>query len=466
VREGARSTPADRDRVLDALRGFSLVAVVLGHVAMAMVAWTPDGTAVVGNLLASSSALQLLTWILQVIPLFFLAGGAANAQGWRRSHDRGDTYPQWLWTRVQRLYRPVLVYLAFLGIAAAVCTTTIGPASGPILALACQMLWFLGIYVMTTMLLPAMLALHDRGRWWAFIIGVPLVVVLNLGVTFWAWPLPWSFANFLLVWLLVQQLGFFWTRPPGERDRLWGWVALLGFCLPTSIALVAFGPWPTSLVGIPGESVSNMAPPSVVLLLHAGTLCSLAYLLRSPLQRWLQRPRPWTAAVAMSMTAMTVYLWHVPAMILAVLTLHLAGLNPPTQVGSTGVPAPISLGSYGLWWLGFLGVFLGYLVLIVILVWPLEHARLPGWDGPRRRLLLPAGTPRGARGIACGIGAVAIGWCTLVLSIIGFAGFPTALVPWYGLDLNAGVAIAGIVGGALLIRSAAGQSTVQPERAR
>lgn len=458
VREAARTTPPERDRLLDALRGFSLIAVVLGHVAMAMVAWTPQGTAVVGNLLASSTVLQLLTWALQVIPLFFLAGGAANAQAWRRARERGVTYPQWLWARVQRLYRPVLVYLAFLGIAATVCTYTIGPASGPILALACQMLWFLGIYVMVTMLLPAMLAVHDRGRWWAFLVGVPIAVLLNLGVTFWSWPLPWSFANFLLVWLLVQQLGFFWTSSPGRRDRAWGWAVLFACCLPVSIVLVAFGPWPISLVGIPGETVSNMAPPSVVLLLHAGTLCSLVYLLRSPLQRWLQRPRPWIAAVTMSMTAMTIYLWHVPAMILAVLTLHLAGLNPPTHVGSDGVPHPISLGSYGLWWLGFLGVFLGYLVLVVVLVWPLEHSRLPGWDGPRRHLLLPRRTGSLVRGIACVIGAIMIGWFTLVLSIIGFAGFPTAWIPWYALELNAVVAVAGIIAGALAIRSAAGGS--------
>lgn len=451
VRRVARATPADRDRLLDALRGFSLVAVVLGHVAMAMVAWTPQGDPVVGNLLASSQILQAITWLLQVIPLFFLAGGAANAKSWRRAQDRGITYSAWVWGRVQRLYRPVLAYLAFLAIAGTIATVVVGPASRPILALACQMLWFLGIYVMTTMLLPAMVRLHEHGRLRAFVVGVPLVAMLNLGVTFWGWAVPISFANFLLAWLLVQQLGFFWD----ERSSRGAWIAILLMCLPTSIALVALGPWPMSLVGIPGEPVSNMAPPSLVLLLHAGTMCAAVYLARGPLTKWLHRAAPWTAAVAMSMTAMTVYLWHVPAMVAAVMLLHATGANPPTAIAN-GIPAPTSLAAYGAWWLLFLLVFTVFLVLLVLLAWPIEHARLAWWDG-RRRVALPPEAPLGLARTITAIGIVTMGCATLVLSIIGFAGFPLAWIPWYGLDLNAGAATAAILVGAWLVRAAAGR---------
>ena len=451
MRQAALHTPKDRDRLLDALRGFSLIAVVLGHVAMAMVAWTPQGDPVVGNLLASSQLLQVLTWFLQVIPLFFLAGGAANAKSWRRAEERGITYSAWVWGRVQRLYRPVLVYLAFLAVIGSIATLTIGPASEPILALACQMLWFLGIYVMTTMLLPAMLRIHQHGRLRAFAVGIPIVALLNVGVTFWGWALPLSFLNFLLVWLLVQQLGFFWDEP----TRTGAWVWMLIICLPTSIALVALGPWPMSMVGIPGEAVSNMAPPSLVLLLHAGTMCAIVYLARTPLTHWLNRAAPWTAAVAMSMTAMTVYLWHVPAMVGAVLLLHVTGLNPPTDINN-GVPAPTSLSAYGAWWLLFLLVFVVVLVGLVLLVWPLEHARLPLWDG-RRQFALPAHTPQGITRAVTALGSVTMGCATLVLAIIGYAGFPFAWISWYGLYLNAAVATGAIIAGAWVVRSAAGR---------
>lgn len=453
VRQAARDTPADRDRLLDALRGFSLIAVVLGHVAMAMVGWTAEGNPAVGNLLASSQGLQVVTWFLQVIPLFFLAGGAANSMSWRRAQSQGTTASQWVWKRVERLYRPVLVYLAFLAVVGAITTVTIGPASEPILALACQMLWFLGIYVIATMLLPVMVRLHDRGRLLAFILGIPIIVSLNLGATFWGWPLPLTFVNFLLVWLMVQQLGFFWN----ESTSRVAWIAMLALCLPTSVALVALGPWPMSLVGIPGESVSNMAPPSVVLLLHAGTMCAVVYLARVPLTRWLHRPTPWLVAVTMSMTAMTVYLWHVPAMVGSVMFLHGAGLDPPTVVQG-GVPVPISLEDYGAWWTLFLLVFVILLIGIVLLVWPIEHARLPIWDG-RRRFALPPNAPAWMSLTLAALGSLVIGCATLVLSIIGFAGFPMKSIPWYALDLNAAVACGAILVGALAVRAAAGRST-------
>jgi len=452
VRQAVRQTAPDRDRLLDALRGFSLIAVVLGHVAMAMVAWTGSGEPVVGNLLGAAPMLQVVTWFLQVIPLFFLAGGAANAMSWQRAQQRGLGYSAWVWGRVERLYRPVLAYLAFLAIAATIATSTVGTASEAILALACQMLWFLGIYVMATMLLPGMLWLHDRNHLLAFVVGVPVITVLNLGVTFWSWP-PWaSFVNFLLVWLLAQQLGFFWF----ERTRASAWAALLLFCLPVSIALVAWGPWPMSLVGIPGEAVSNMAPPSVVLLLHTGTLCAIVYLARAPLTRWLHRPTPWLVAVTMSMTAMTVYLWHVPAMVGAVMGLHAVGLGPATEVVD-GIPRPISLTAYGSWWLVFLIVFAVILVGLVLLLWPLEHARLPIWDGPRRLALRdPSRAP--AAGPLTVMGSILMGCATLVLAIIGFAGFPGKWIPWFGLDLNSLTACLVLLFGATVVRGAAGRS--------
>lgn len=454
VRQAARESSPDRDRLLDALRGGALIVVVLGHVAMAMVGWNTDGDPAVGNLLASSIALQVMTWTFQVIPLFFLAGGAANAMAWQRARARDMAYPAWMWGRIQRLFRPVLIYLAFLAIVATACTMSVGPASGPILALACQMLWFLGIYVMTMMLLPAMAALHHRNRWLAFVIGIPVAAGLNLGTTFWGWPLPVGFVNFLLVWLLVQQLGLFWT----QQTRSWAWGVVLVVCLSLSITLVGLGPWPVSLVGIPGEAVSNMAPPSIVLMLHAGTLCSIAYLVRRPLTRWLHHPGPWLVAVTMSVTAMTVYLWHVPAMIASVLTLHALGIDPPTRISVTGYPEPVSLGGYAGWWLLFLGAFIAYLVLLVVIIWPAEHARLPVWDTTPRWLALPGAWPRPVLSAASGVGATMIGLATLVLSIIGFAGFPTAWVPWFSLQLNAAVALIVIVLGALLARSAAGRS--------
>lgn len=70
------ATPADRDRWVDTLRVGSLLVVILGH--WLMVAITPAGQ--ITNALAVVPALQPLTWLLQVMPLFFLVGGVAHAR--------------------------------------------------------------------------------------------------------------------------------------------------------------------------------------------------------------------------------------------------------------------------------------------------------------------------------------------------------------------------------------------------
>ena len=59
------------------LHAVALVVVVVGHAVMAVVAW-PGGIPTLGNLLAAFPWTQALTWVLQIMPLFFFAGGAAS----------------------------------------------------------------------------------------------------------------------------------------------------------------------------------------------------------------------------------------------------------------------------------------------------------------------------------------------------------------------------------------------------
>jgi hypothetical protein len=462
IRQAAAQTPPDRNRLIDAVRGLSLIVVVIGHLGMAMVYWPQGGKPVIGNLLASYPLLQGATWILQVIPLFFMAGGAVNLASWQRAREEGVSGPVWIWGRIRRLYRPVLLYLAVLAVAATAATLLLGPASEGMLALSCQMLWFLGIYLLTTLLLPAMAALHERSRFLTFALGVPLAITVNLGTTLWGWPEAVGLLNYLLVWLLIQQLGFLWEAAIPRRF----WVALGAASLALSLLLVSVGPWPASLVGIPGEPVSNMAPPSIVLMLHGFTLVSLVYLARPWLEGWLRRPRPWTVAVGMSMMAMTIYLWHVPAMILAFLTMQGAGWPAPTQLNASGVPAPTEAAAYAQWWVGYLVVFLLILTLLVLVVWPAEHGPWPIWDTPARLLALPSTWPTPVLVVVCGVGGSCIGLATLALSIIGYAGFPTKTYLWFNLPLNAAGALAAMIVGMVLVRSAAGRQPSPSYRSR
>jgi len=81
------------------------------------------------------------------------------------------------------------------------------------------------------------------------------------------------------------------------------------------VALVVFGPYPLSMVGMPGEKVSNMAPPTLALLCHGLWLVGAVELLRAPAARLLARPRAWRTVVAANGVAMTAFLWHLTAML-------------------------------------------------------------------------------------------------------------------------------------------------------
>jgi hypothetical protein len=79
------------------------------------------------------------------------------------------------------------------------------------------------------------------------------------------------------------------------------------------VLLTTVGPYPVSMVGVPGEAISNMSPPTVALAAHAVWLTGLVLLLRGPATRWLERARVWRTVVAANGLAMTAFLWHLSA---------------------------------------------------------------------------------------------------------------------------------------------------------
>ncbi|WP_326705399.1 acyltransferase [Streptomyces cyaneofuscatus] len=321
VRVLAEATPATRDRYVDLLRVASLAAVVLGHWMMAAV--TPDG---VGNLLAVVPALQPLTWLLQVMPVFFFVGGFAHALSYRsllRKRPEGSTdsvYAAFLRARLQRLLRPTMVFVLVWGAAALLIQLLGGGGglTGVTLRLVTQPLWFIGIYLAMVAFTPPLLRLHERYGWGAFagLAGAAAAV----DVLRFAAGVPYvEFLNFAFVWLAVHQLGF--LRADGRLgagpalSALRRPALLAGGGLITALALVAYGPYPLSMVGMPGEKVSNMAPPTLALLCHGLWLVGAVELLRAPAARLLSRPRAWRTVVAANGVAMTAFLWHLTAML-------------------------------------------------------------------------------------------------------------------------------------------------------
>lgn len=268
--ELAAATPASRDRYVDLLRVASLAVVVLGHWLMAAV--TTDGQ--VGNLLAVVPELQVVTWLFQVMPVFFFVGGFSHAL----AHRSRPQYAVFLQARLQRLLRPTMVFVGVWGAAALVLQLSgaDGGLTGVALRLVTQPLWFIGIYLAMVAFTPPLLRLHERWGWGAF--GALAGGAVAVDVLRFAADVPFvEFLNFAFVWLAVHQLGFLRADGMIRRPALLAGAGLLG-----ATALVALGPYPLSMVGMPGEKVSNMAPPTLALLCHGLWLVGAVELLRGP----------------------------------------------------------------------------------------------------------------------------------------------------------------------------------------
>jgi hypothetical protein len=66
----------------------SIFVIVLGHRTMAVMAYR-DGRFVGQNLLEIDAWTHILTWVFQVMPIFFIVGGFTNAHSWRSTSERG-----------------------------------------------------------------------------------------------------------------------------------------------------------------------------------------------------------------------------------------------------------------------------------------------------------------------------------------------------------------------------------------
>ncbi|MEU8098220.1 acyltransferase family protein [Streptomyces rubiginosohelvolus] len=430
VRELAGATPATRDRYVDLLRVASLGAVVLGHWLMAAV--TPDG---VGNLLAVVPALQPLTWLLQVMPVFFFVGGFSHALSYRsllRKRPEGSedsVYSAFLRARLQRLLRPTMVFVLVWG-AAALLVQLLGGGgglTGVTLRMVTQPLWFIGIYLAMVAFTPPLLRLHERYGWGAFA-GLAVAAVAVDVLRFVAGVPYVEFLNFAFVWLAVHQLGF--LRADG-RIRLRRAALLAGGGLVTATALVALGPYPLSMVGMPGEKVSNMAPPTLALLAHGLWLVGAVELLRVPAARLLERPRVWRTVVAANGVAMTAFLWHLTAMF---------GVYGALLALDVDLPEPASAA----WW--------AQVPLRLALAAALTAALVAAFRTFERPA---ASAPVQGHGPLAALGATLCLLGVLGLSMVGFGGLldgRTALL--IAIPVSAPAAVAMTLGGWLLVERA------------
>lgn len=393
ARRLAEQTPVERNRYVDLLRALSILVVVLGHWTMAAVT-VRDGELVPGHLLVLAEWTHPLTWVFQVMPVFFLVGGYANALSWRSARRRGEGYGGWLRARVRRLTLPVVpVLLAWFGagwlaLALGAPWQTVRLAS----TVALVPTWFLAAYVLVVAVAPLTLRLWERFGWWSVAGGVAVAAAVD-AVSIAAGSVAAGFVNYLVVWATVHQLGYAWLEGSlaSRRRRM----ALLLVGLAGAVALVVLGPYPVSMVGVDTAALNNTYPTRVTLLFLGMAQGGAALLLEPAGQRVVRRVRAWTLVVALNARIMTLYLWHVTAMV-AVIGLALAA-------GGTGLRVTPLSGTWWatrpLWW----AVVAAVTALLVVLLGRFETPRpdprpAPVWWRPLLAVVL----------VCAGLGALAV----------------------------------------------------------
>ncbi|WP_199178320.1 acyltransferase family protein [Mycobacterium hubeiense] len=362
--EVAVNTPVERDRAIDVIRIVSLAGVVVGHTVMAT-STLRDGVFIWSNLLAESPVLQALTWVFQIMPLFFFAGVAACVESWKPDESWGN----WLLRRCTRLYRPVFYYLAFWAVALTALRLVLPEhVYEPIAGISIQLLWFLGAYVLVLAAVPLLASITTTGRLvaavaaaYAFIAGVDAIRLNVEGFS------ALGYLNFV-VWLIPGMLAVAYRRGLlGGRAALGVGAAMLG----VNLALLWWGPYELSLVGIETQQLKNMTPPSLLLAGHAIMMCAFAIAAASAIARWAQRPRVWWLTAIGNSGAMTLYLWHIPPLLGMHLVFDYLGYPrfDPTTPGFV-VLSVLQL-----------AIMAAAVALAFIALRPLENDPLPLWDG-------------------------------------------------------------------------------------
>lgn len=334
----ASRSASHRYVTIDAVRAACLFVVVVLHSLMVGVEVGADGGLETSVALSGQPWFAPLTWVLQIMPLFFIAGGFASLSQWRRMRDRGASAAEYVLGRVRRLVVPALLMIVAVGGVLTVARAC--DADPELIAEASlrigQPLWFLVVYLGVTSLVPVLARLHER---W------PLLVLIVLGAGIVAVDLlhaeagiPVGYLNLALVWPFMQQLGF--VLADSDRDRWSRGQLTAGIVLP----LVALGALLVS--GRSPDMIENLNPPTLLVALLGLSQFFGLQLVRARLERIANKPRVRRVVGRAGALAMTTYLWHMPIILALVTALWLCGgpLPAPHSAAWWATRAPWILG--------------------------------------------------------------------------------------------------------------------------
>lgn len=388
-----------RDLTLDLARVFCVLLVVAIHLMMVGVGLSATGAIVVSRPLETQPWFALATWGGQIMPLFFVVGGFAAITAWRSLVRRGGTPADYVRNRVLRLAQPALPLFIFyvvviggayaFGIDPKLLDVAVTGAASP--------LWFLAAYTLCQSLVPVMVGFHTRAPRATLLVLLAGVIVVDalrysIGIQ------EIGLANLFFVWLLVQQLGFWYADGWFARRSWWQLVIIAAIAYASLIPMTQVGPYSDDML-------TNLNPPTLPLVALAVAQACVLRLLRPALARLMNTHAARAVVFIAGSRLMTIYLWHLPLILIVTgVSLLIPG----------AAPEPASAA----WWWSRPILY----VLVLLAVFGLSFV-VGRWEAPKEVTATP---PAGVVGLAA------------VLSFI-----PSFLVMEYFMDLP--IAIVGSV---------------------
>lgn len=368
------SIPRHRDLTLDLARVVCVLVVVFVHLLLVGVGRNPDGSPFIINPVSGERWFAPATWIAEIMPMFFVVGGFAAKVGWESAQRRGESASTFVRTRLRRLALPALpLFIVLTAALTAVLVLGVDPDLADAIAVPVgSVLWFLAAYALAQALAPWMIRWHERNPWLALVVlfaGAFFVDVVRLVVGIQSLGLDripadgygigdelFGLPNVGFVWLFAQQIGFCLRDGWFSRLRWWNLVMIVaGFaCLGL---LVILGEYSASML-------TNQWPPTLPLAVLAVIQAALLTLFHRPLTAIMDRRFAQAIVFFLGSRLMSVYLWHVPAIVLL------------TGVQLLWLPMPDP--GTGAWWL----TRPVFVIAVLLVVWAISTIT-KRWESPR-----------------------------------------------------------------------------------
>lgn len=270
-----------------------------------------------------------ISWVATIIPVFFVAAGYANAvvvDTWRRS---GTSYGAFLTLRGSRLLGPLSLFMiAFTVAGTGAAWAGWLPQSAALSRQFAQLLWFAVVYQLLLATAPLAVWLHDRAGAWLMAALLAGVVVVDAAVRL-TGQVSLQWVNLAFAWPLAHQWGVAYHR---GWFRSWPVRRSLGV-LAASVALIValvFGlHYPPAAVAWADVLVANLQPPTLAIVaLGLAQACVLGLLEQAGVAGHLRQRTDDLVRLANALL-LTVYLWHIPVIVVsAAALLGLALLLP------------------------------------------------------------------------------------------------------------------------------------------